>query len=218
MEYKLISYACGDKHTKQQQKLKESAEQAGFTSTIEYGREDLDKDFAKKNYYILAQYHGAGLWLWKPYLLLHTLLQSKMGDVIFYMDSDHIFTKSAKQYYDTALEKGLVLFHENGREVNTCTATDTFYHMDALEDKYQKTTMLLATYLVCKVTEKTINFVREWLEWCKKPEVIFPMHTYETRPILTHCYDQSILTILAMRHNISPVLSPVLTGIACEQD
>jgi hypothetical protein len=51
----------------------------------------LDSDFREKNSKILSQKKGAGLWLWKPYIINKTLHEMADGEYLVYADAGAYF-------------------------------------------------------------------------------------------------------------------------------
>src|SRR5437870_8412472 len=50
---------------------------------INYGPEDLDRQFYEQHKHILQLKRGAGYWLWKPYIILKTLLETNYKYIIY---------------------------------------------------------------------------------------------------------------------------------------
>lgn len=93
-----INYANNvEKYLNQQKSNLDSAKKnLNFDEYISYSDKDIDHEFYEKNKFILTQRRGAGYWLWKPYVILKTLNEMQNGDLLFYLDVDHIILEDAK--------------------------------------------------------------------------------------------------------------------------
>lgn len=91
----LISYADGDPiFFKNQMGLAHSALNRGFDQFVLWRRAHLEETFCIENKEILAQKNGAGLWLWKPYIILKTLEQVPENSVVIYIDGSFVLKKN----------------------------------------------------------------------------------------------------------------------------
>ena len=160
MSFILINYADGQIHLRNRNIQVDSAEsRCNFDRIIQYDRSILRDTFLSLHKELLDYKHGAGLWLWKPYILLHTLhYEAEKGDIVFYCDSDWAFLKNPDHFKKRAEEVDILLFHENGDKAESWTAPNTFNNMNACSTEYKQTTMLLAGYNLWKCCEKSIDF------------------------------------------------------------
>jgi len=236
-----ISYASGDAYVRRQPEQAAEVKAIGcFDNVLTFGPDDLSKSFKKKNRKLLDYKHGAGLWLWKPQILLQVFRHhAQAGDIVFYCDVDHRFDHDPTVFLEAATETEILLFHEDGNIAKDCTYPATFSHMGLVSYDYTDTTMLLAGYHVWRVGVRAVSFVREWLHWCCDSNVMLPgrvkheqfgslpteQYAIESvlkwdgvmqRPAPCHCFDQSILTLLAKKRGIAPVRSPKLDNYLSE--
>ena len=63
------------------------AKNFNFDYIISYTKADIDNEFYLKNKDILEESRGAGYWLWKFYIIYHTLLKMRNDDILFYCDA-----------------------------------------------------------------------------------------------------------------------------------
>ena len=79
----------GDKCcTKSKRRACDSAIQNGkFDECYAFNRSFVDKEFLRKNHKIMDTDRGAGLWLWKPYIINKTLHELKDGEYLVYTDA-----------------------------------------------------------------------------------------------------------------------------------
>jgi len=107
MKY-FINYAHKDYYNSQLIAI-ESAKKFDF-ETIKYNFESLDSDFIEKNKHILNQNRGSGYWIWKPYIILKTLLLINEDDYLIYMDSGANLIKPVDDLLKTIDDKGILSF------------------------------------------------------------------------------------------------------------
>ena len=108
----LVTYADGDAHIANQKMLAESALNNCVDVVYMYRKEHLDDAFVAKNKKILDQKRGAGYWLWKPYVVLKTLLEVPEGAVMIYLDSGVEIVRPLGSLINE-LDKRDMLFVEN---------------------------------------------------------------------------------------------------------
>ena len=243
MKKYLLTYASGDRYETFQRKMEKRAKfNAQFDDVLMWGPQDISQDFKRKHRRILSQPIGAGLWLWKPYIILQALKKVAKDSIVFYCDVDHIVVGLLDKYFDFAQENDIVLFDENGivnrsASAYECTASGTFSYMNCARDRYFSRRMVVGGYNFWKSDVKAISFVREWLYWCCNENVLLPAQVdvnsigavlsrpqdlettqYGARPVMMHCFDQSVLTILAEKYNIGAHQTPVFSGELQELD
>src|SRR5437762_81793 len=90
----LINYADRKFYESQKKNSMTGLNVGGFDKVIQYSRKDIDPEFCNKNKHIINYPKGAGYWIWKPYIILKTLENTKEGDYIFYCDAGSHFVNS----------------------------------------------------------------------------------------------------------------------------
>lgn len=207
----LINYADKLYYESQKNNSKTGLEIGGFTDVINYSSKDLDEYFCIKNKEILSNSRGAGYWLWKPYIILKTLLTMKEEDILFYCDSGASFVGSFDEYLFNMVkneEKGIILFN-GGHKNSFFTKRDCFYFMDCDYKNYVNATQLTATFQLCRKTDFSIEFYKELIKFSEDPRIITDLpntcgkQNYEG--FIEHRHDQSILTNLQIKYNIKLV-------------
>ncbi|CAI5460228.1 unnamed protein product [Closterium sp. Yama58-4] len=85
----------------------QAALQHGADRCIQYNHTSLDPDFTSRNNKILSLPRGAGYWVWKPYLILKTLLEEmEDGDLLLYADADSTTNGDLSALYGLAAAGG----------------------------------------------------------------------------------------------------------------
>jgi len=212
----LISYAGGPEIYKQNQAgLVQSALNKGFSHFINYRQQHLSSDFKKENKAILSLKKGAGYWLWKPWVILHTLENAPENAVVVYADSGFVFKKHVQPLIDLAKKHNILLIEYDDVEtygtIQDKVQRKTLDLMGADTEGMRKKTLLWAAFGVFKNTPQTRDFVRNWLKNSQDKEKL----TETSDPNLKeypgfkgHCHDQAILSVLAHQNEESVYLYP----------
>lgn len=86
MKQYFISY--GDSNYSQSKKrIEQEAKAFGFDEVIIYGPQDLSDEFIRQTSPYINAARGAGLWLWKSYILKKTFELMDEGDILVYTDA-----------------------------------------------------------------------------------------------------------------------------------
>lgn len=195
----------------------------GFDTAITFGRRNLDAEFCSRHQFILSQPRGAGYWLWKPYIILHTLQEvMQEGDVLFYSDSGAYFTHDAAPAIDICMsssEKPILLFALAPEFTNAkWTKRDCFHYMDADGPPYLDQPQILSGYIVCGKNRYTMDFFSEWLRFAQDERVLTDMRNQCGLPnypgFVEHRHDQSILSLLGRREQVAVAADPSQWGNA----
>jgi hypothetical protein len=205
-----INFATfSDEKFKDRQKELTKQAEGLFDVVHEYGIEWLtETEFYKKNQHILDQKRGAGFCLWKPFLVLETLKTMEDGDVLFYLDSADTFKNEIKDFLKAYFsnENNEIILTAGAFPNKDWTKRDCFILMECDEPRFHNAIQLEAGVLAIKKTDGMVNFVEEWLGYCKNENIITTIenvHGENFPSYKDHRYDQSVLTNLALRHGIN---------------
>lgn len=215
----VINYANGP-YKKAQKYCTQSAYRKGHADrVIEYGPEDIDKNFYEKNKEILDIPRGGGLWLWKPYIILKTLDLFSMGDYLVYIDSGAYFVNQIS-YLTKALDdsgRDILCFSLGGLLEKQYTKPEVFELLNCNDKEYTDTPQRLATIIVCKKSIFTCNFFKEFLEYAQNKNLIYDPEEKQNREkypyYIGHREDQSIFSILTKKYNLIGYRNPSQWGI-----
>jgi hypothetical protein len=210
----LINYA--DRGFAQSQKLNTETGLVigGLQRAIPYNRADLDPEFSERHKDVLARERGAGYWIWKPYITLRTLKQEMdEGDVLFYSDSGCFFMASVAPLIDHCVkrtDKPILLFGGDPAFSNRrYTKRDCLHYMGADREPFLSLPQSISTFFIMRKTPFTIGFVEEWQRLAEDPRLLtddanvcgLPNHA----DFVNHRHDQSILSLLGVKHGISVI-------------
>ena len=191
-------------------RLKRSALAIGGFDTAEIFKPDcLDLDFQRRNAAVLAEPRGAGLYLWKPYLIDRFLNspQVAFGDVVCYCDSLFLFRGSCREFLGPLLNaSGPIALFKNKPNERECleqsyTKKLAFTLMGATPGMWD-TSQVWAGFLAFKKTEASLKFVAEWLRNCQLPEILTDKVNDEHATFIDHRHDQSVLSLTAKKAGI----------------
>ena len=191
-----------------------------------FSPEDIDNDFFEKHKSILSQPRGAGYWLWKPYFIKKVIESVEDNDIIFYVDAGNIFIHDPTFLYENLKKNnGIILFDNRDGMVNGGQAQnfisckkDSFVLMKCDSDKYIYGPHLNASYQIYQKNKKSLKFINEYFNFCKIENIITDTpneHGPNYPGYYDHRHDQSVLSLLAIKNNINPLIDPSEWGNKC---
>jgi hypothetical protein len=197
-----------------------------FDEILEYTPEYIDSDFAIKNKNILKEKKGAGYWLWKPYFIYKTLLDCEYGDSVFYVDAGNIFVNNPNEIFNYIQnENDIILFDNRDGMTNGDSARnyisckkDCFVLMGCDSDKYINGLHLNASYQIYKKSKNSLDFVYEYLIFCQNENILKDSDNLfgsNYSGYYDHRHDQSVLSLLAIKYDIKPLVDPSEWGNKC---
>ena len=205
-----INYADKSYYQAQKVNSQSALDIAKVDGIIQYSRANLDDKFINKNSNILNQPRGAGYWLWKPYIINKTLDLVDDGDIVFYTDSGSNFINPCQSLYDKVLldKNQIILFELNSNHTNrNWVKRDCFYYLNLDSEDYANKVQILASFVILVKNEFTKKFVAEWLHSCEDYRVITDSPNECGLPnynqFMDHRHDQSVLSLLGRKHNIT---------------
>lgn len=212
-----INYADEKFRKSQLYNTKTAYKRGKVDRVIEYSPNDIDEEFRMRNKSIFSYERGAGLWLWKPYIILKTLEEIDNGDYIFYCDSGAYYINKV-QHLINCMESNNeeIMLYELPLVSKQWTKAETFKFLDCDNSNYKESNQILATYMLIKKSKKTLEFFKEFLEICCDEKCISP-NLFEDKiqndeVFIAHREDQSILSILCTKYNITPFKEPSQFG------
>lgn len=197
--------------------LVESAKRFGFENIHSHDEAELKStDFYTNNKTLLDEVCGAGFWVWKPFFILQDLEKLKFGEVLFYCDAGCKFLSSPAPLIKIALEAELVLFDARPLKNRQFTKRACFTLMACDSPQYHEAHTVIATTLIIKKTQRTVDFIKEWLSFCINPRIVDSSRHQTDLPelsgFLQHRCDQAVLSLLACKHKINTFRNPSKWG------
>lgn len=208
-QFNLLTYADQTYRPMQAKLVEHATGLQAFDFIFTETRADFEETvFYKENKAILDLPRGAGYCLWKPFFILRTLMKMREGDVLLYMDSAD-WIEEGHELRDAAIklmvDKSIYLT-DGAFKHSDWTKRDTFVIMGCDKPEYHNAIQLEAGIVLLKKCRKTLDFVNEWLGWCKNASVITEQENVCQLPNLDgfreHRYDQSVLTNLKIKDSV----------------
>ena len=211
----LVNYG-GDVFAKSSKRLRESALKYGVDEVVEFTRKDIvSSEFYARNKWILDQKRGAGLWLWKPYIILEALKKADDGDIVFYSDSGIEIISSLAPLVEICKKKSMILFRlENPNR--SWIKRDCFALTRCDSEEYWNGTQVYGSFQVYKKNKENVAFTQEWLKFCENRDIISDLPGICGLPnfpeFVAHRHDQAVLTLMAIKHKVELFRDPCQYG------
>lgn len=197
----LVSYASENMYLSQE-KLVCSSLKYGVEKTFTYSKRDIDDLFYKMNQKTLEQERGAGYWLWKPYVINKALHSGYLqeGDILIYSDAGVEFINNPLAIIQQ-MDEDIFFFSNGWKHVEWCKG-NVLLSVLSIISEYDDKKQVQASVIFMKVTDKTKEFMREWLAYCQLPGFIDDSpSTFPNCPTFAeHRHDQAILTCLQIKY------------------
>ena len=218
MEIYLVNFATSE-FRYSQCLLNLSAVRYGIHKINSFDWDDiLGTEFYAQNKYILDQKRGAGYWLWKPYFIIQILQKIPENSALLYLDSGTEIIKDLLPLFEICKEspKGIVLFSNSGHLNKTWTKRDCFLLTGCDSKEYWDGRQVSANFQLYKKNDQSIDFVREWLDLCKDPNILTDLENVYGKADFTdfvdHRHDQSVLSLLSIKYDIEIYRDPSQFG------
>ena len=212
-----INYSDENFRKAQQLNSKTAYKNGKVDKVIEYSPSSIDKDFKEQYNKILQCKRGGGYWLWKTYIIKRTLDEMEWGDYLFYCDSG--------AFYCNKIDKLIECLEQNNTDIlafeiplieKQWTKRDCFILMECDSEEYFNTNQRIATYILFKKTERVINFVNEYLNYCSDERILTDLENSQGienyEGFIDHRHDQSVFSLLTKKYNIPGYKEPSQYG------
>lgn len=200
----VVSFAT-KRFEKSQKILEEKCYKLGANKIFSYKTSDIDSSYVKKNKKAFSSSRGAGYWIWKPYIIKEALKNINQNEVLIYIDSG---AYPIADLNNLVFEEDISCFEMFDKYNKNWTKFDCFYLMNCLEKKFLNAKQCLGGFQIYKNTDKSNKFVEEYLYYCEKEDnrcITDEQSQYgkELEGFKEHRHDQSVLTNLCIKYNIS---------------
>lgn len=212
---RLITFATSE-YRKQAERLVKSA-RPFFDELVLHTPKDLDAEFYARRDNLFRYRRGFGYWCWKSYLIGKHLERMDPDDSLMYADSSVVIERDCEPLFAAARQhNGIGLFHQKREKHKNSRFTrgDCFRLMGCDESKYWQGDNLATTFSVWNRTAQSLAFVREWHEWNCNYAVVSdePSQTPNAPDFKDHRHDQSIASLLAIKHALFTLCDPSQFG------
>lgn len=213
----LLTYGHNCCETSKEIAVNEAIESAKVDIAEALDSSALSVPFQISHSNILRRRKGAGYWLWKPYIILKTLL-SKMndGDMLIYQDAGSHFIKDAGPLFKLCMETKLniLAFHMPYKE-SEYSKRDAFVlmGMDDPRVHHKRQTQRLANLIVLMKSCETIQFMMEYLAYTSDPRITTDEENVMGLPnfqnFVGNRHDQTVFSLLSKKWGVLEVRNPV---------
>ena len=226
---KIILVAFGSNNlNKSIKRFQFQAEQSKFYDQIKIFKEN---DFDEKMKTLITEImkekkRGFGYWIWKPYFVLKVLEEINFGDVVNYVDIGcHIIGENKKRFIDymnilNDEDVWLLPFQYkedyeilNNKyyfpkiEEHKFTKSDLFeYYNCSNDNEIINSPQFWAGSFFIKKTEKSLNFMRQWLDiFYKRFDLVDDTESKKKnhQDFIENRHDQSVFSILCKKNSIT---------------
>lgn len=154
---------------------------------------------------------GYGWWSWKPYVILECLRDTQPGDVVVYCDAGIEFVASLEPYVEAV--KDITLFRLGEHEsIDYRNKNWTKPHALRECPESADVPQLTAAIQVYRHTPATVRFLEEWRALCSRADLIDDTLTETPPGYQAHRWDQSLLTMVAVRWGVPCFRDPSQYG------
>lgn len=216
-EIVLLNYANKLFKKSQEINVKTAKKVGGFTAIRSFSDKDIDDNFRNRNQDILTIKRGAGLWLWKPYFIHKVLSELEFGDYVFYCDSGSYFLDCIDLLIRSLDVSGqsIMCFDLNHSESSYSKKAAIEAILKDTGDK-DLGNQRLASFILIKKDDFSVNFVAEWLEACQVKDWICDVPETDLKDEITnfvdHRHDQSLFSLLTKKYNLQSFCDPSQYG------
>jgi hypothetical protein len=189
-----------------------------FAEALDLSELSIPFQIAHQN--ILRHRKGAGYWLWKPYVILKTLLTKlNDGDLLVYHDAGSYFVKDLGPLYKACMdaEPSVLTFHQPYQE-SMYSKRDAFIlmGMDKPQVYQQGQTQRLSGLQVYMKSCTTIQFLMEHLAYSAEGRIVSDdknvMGKENFEGFVGNRHDQTILSLLSKKWGIVELRDPCTCG------
>ena len=185
---------------------------------IRYGRFDecyafnssiIDSKFMARNKKILKTKRGAGLWLWKPYIINKTLHELKDGEYLVYTDAGVKFTSpvhpalALMEAHDATMRGAFIV--SVGLWHSWWCKRDAFVRQGCDEPRCHEARQVDGAYSVWRRGPHALEVVGAWLRDAQDHQTLSDARNIHGLPNLprfrAHRHDQAVLTNVMLRQN-----------------
>lgn len=205
-----VSY-CAENMAVSGRKCCDSFEQFNEGISLLYHPGNLDYEFVSNNKSVINLEKGAGLYIWKPYIINRLMRGFNDGDILIYSDAGVEFINNVNHIIDR-MDQDIWLFgnmfdHEHWCKEECLSMMNIYkgsFEANSLGYGLPLGKQVQASVIFIRVSPFSRKFIKEWLLWCQMPGCI----ETEFDPAIQHPqfkehrWDQAILTNLAIKHDI----------------
>jgi hypothetical protein len=197
------SYGIHRDYSAEAQRLFSSANGFGFESFFVYdnGWIPTTEEYKRDSRVFLEPSFG---WAFKPLSIWHFMQRCNTGDVVFWVDSNHIFLNSPQKIIEYTFQNQIFTHdHSPTYYPNSCwTHRDMFLNMGCDSEKYWNAPQMQVNILCFLVNDFTKQFVEEWKDYACDYNTMIKNELKNFPCYIDHRHEQSIFSILREKYNL----------------
>jgi hypothetical protein len=152
---------------------REARATGAFAEVHAFTEADIAPEYAAAHADVLRQPRGAGLWLWKPYLVARVLAGLAEGELLLYADAGCEFRASPAPYLELARRHGFLGFRlEAEHTLQRWTKGDVFAAAGLELGLFGIEPQLVGGVFALRKSARIVAFVAHWLRLCEDLQVI----------------------------------------------
>lgn len=180
---------------------------------------DIGDFIRKHDAFINQNTVGYGLWIWKPKIILDTLLDIRDGEILVYCDAGmHLNAEGLERYHyyiDILKTRDMVTFSTNDKYI-----AQSFVKSDAVHSYYPEFANTINNYcyagvMMIKKTDATVLLIKDWLMLCETYNFLdrSPSVLPESMLFSGNDGDNGLFNLCLAKHAISHMVYPDETNI-----
>lgn len=188
----------------------------GFDKIILYGPEDIDSEFIEKYKETFSIKRGAGLWLWKSYIINKALKEEcQLGDYLFYSDSGAFFIRSV-DYIIRAMGNENIFVSCVPLVEWQFSKRDAFQLMNCDTEEFRNSAQVQSGFICLRKSKQSDKFAIEYLHWCCDLKVLHSDNIasgqLNPKGFIASREDQTVLSLLCKKYAVRPHRDPCQFG------
>jgi len=205
--------------------LRTAVEYGHFDQVFHYTMENITQEFQNNAKHILSAKRGAGYWLWKPWIILDTIVnRANDCDIVCYCDAVAWWNNTASPLWELAskISYGVLTFNHVLSGWKYMNLTERYWSKrDAyvllgvdVADMYD-TIIRKATFSCFQKNPDAIHFLNEWLYFSLNENIITDSKSQllaEIPLFKENRHDQTILSLLSKKYGIPAFADPSQYG------
>lgn len=215
MNIHLIIFADGTDNIKDAgTRLKHQAENINWFNSVTLWNSNLINKvdpswYSKHDKFISDNKRGFGYWIWKSKIIELSLLSSKIGDIVLYLDAgfelNPLGLNRFKDYLDITNRLDFLSFYLNGNNYSirqwTKKSLLNEFNMN-YDSAFINQPQIEAGCIFIKSSADSLFFIKQWQHYSTTNNYLYSndiISNFEDDLFIEHRHDQSIMTLLLNR-------------------
>ena len=213
-----ITFACDCCKKSKVKAVNSARNPGGFDFATVHDIGSLSAKFRYTHSAILRKTRGCGYWLWKPYIILKTLIESMSdNDLLMYQDAGAHIIRDVGPLLKLVqeLDPGILVFHTQFLE-KVFTKRDAYVLMGMDDERVYDSYQRMASFVILRKNCQSLQFVMEWLAYASDPRILTDIDNQMDKPNLAtfreNRHDQTVLSLLSKKWQLDEFRDPSQYG------